>query len=508
MARTPREFRESQRIDVRTEHEVVAVDTDRRQVEVRDLNRDRNFRIGFDHLVIATGARPIRPDLPGIDHESVFGVQTLDDAERLLAYADACRCQRVVVVGGGYIGLEMAEAFVMWGAEVAIVDSGPHFMRTLDADMAALVERAVARLSIDVRTGVAVTGFEPGQVHTDQGTMEADVVVLGMGVEPESTLADAAGLELGVRGAVRVNRRQQTAVEGIWAAGDCAESFHLVSQRPVHVALGTVANRAGRVAGINIGGGYATFAGVAGTAVTRICGTEVGSHRPHPLRSRAGRLRGGDHHHRVHHPGRLHGRRRSPHGEARGRGRLRAVAGRPDRGWRGAGLRIDTLATAVTAGFTIDEVVNLDLAYAPPFSPLWDPIATAARVGSRGRDRIRRPGRHLVKLVTAIIKPFRLEEVKEALKAAGVAGVTVTEIRGIRAPGWPHRELPRLGVPGGLRAQGAPRGGHRRCRAPTSWSEVIADAARTGQIGDGKIWITPVDRLVRIRTGELDADAL
>ncbi len=125
VARTPREFRESQRIDVRTEHEVVAVDAERRQVEVRDLNRDRNFRIGFDHLVIATGARPIRPDLPGIDHESVFGVQTLDDAERLLAYADACRCQRVVVVGGGYIGLEMAEAFVMWGAEVAIVDSGP-----------------------------------------------------------------------------------------------------------------------------------------------------------------------------------------------------------------------------------------------------------------------------------------------------------------------------------------------------------------------------------------------
>ncbi len=386
VARSPREFRETLRIDVRTEHEVVAVDAQQRQVEVRDLHRDRNFRIGFDHLVVATGARPIRPDLPGIDHESVFGVQTLDDAERLLAYADACRCQRVVVVGGGYIGLEMAEAFVMWGAEVAIVDSGPHVMRTLDADMAELVERALARLSIDVRTGVAVTGFEPGQVHTDQGTLEADVVVLGMGVEPEATLAEAAGLELGVRGAIRVNRRQQTAVEGIWAAGDCAESFHLVSQRPVHVALGTVANRAGRVAGINIGGGYATFAGVAGTAVTRVCGTEVG--RTGLTRfeaerdgfdvvtttvestTQAGYMADAD-------P--LTVKLVAEVGTGR-------LLGGQIVGGRGAGLRIDTLATAVTAGFTIDEVVNLDLAYAPPFSPLWDPIATAARVGSRRRS--------------------------------------------------------------------------------------------------------------------------
>jgi NADPH-dependent 2,4-dienoyl-CoA reductase/sulfur reductase-like enzyme len=383
VARTPREFRESQRIDVRTEHEVTEVDAERRQVEVRDRLRDRTFRIGFDHLVIATGARPIRPDLPGIDHESVFGVQTLDDAERLLAYADACRCQRVVVVGGGYIGLEMAEAFVMWGAEVTIVDSGPHVMRTLDADIAELVGRAVQRLSIDLRTGVAVTGFEPGQVHTDQGSLPADLVVLGLGVEPETTLADEAGLALGARRSIRVDRRQQTAVEGIWAAGDCAESFHLVSQRPVHVALGTVANRHGRVAGINIGGGYATFPGVVGTAITRICGTEVArtgltlfeAERDGfeviattiESTTQAGYMADAD-------PLTV-----KLVSEAR-TGRL---LGGQIVGGRGAGLRIDTLAAAVTAGFTVDELVNLDLAYAPPFSPLWDPVATAARVGAR-----------------------------------------------------------------------------------------------------------------------------
>ncbi len=383
VARTPREFRESQRIDVRTEHEVIDLDVDRRQVEVRDLSRDRSFRIGFDHLVVATGARPVRPDLPGIDHESIFGVQTLDDAQRLLAYADACHCQRVVVVGGGYIGLEMAEAFVMWGAEVSIVDSGPQVMSTLDADMGALVGRAVERLGIDLRTGVAVTGFEPGQVHTDQGSLPADLVVLGLGVEPESTLAGAAGLELGVRGAIRVNRRQQTAVEGVWAAGDCAESFHVVSQRPVHVALGTVANRHGRVAGINIGGGYATFPGVAGTAVTRICGTEVARTGLTQFEAerdgfevvtttiesttQAGYMSDAE-------PITVKLVAESSQGR---------LLGGQIVGGRGAGLRIDTLATAVTAGFTLEDVVNLDLAYAPPFSPLWDPIASAARVGSR-----------------------------------------------------------------------------------------------------------------------------
>ncbi len=385
VARTPREFREAQRIDVRTEHEVTEVDLDRRQVEVRDLGRDRSFRIGFDHLVVATGARPIRPDLPGIDHESVFGVQTLDDAEALLAYADACHCQRVVVVGGGYIGLEMAEAFVMWGAEVTIVDSGPHLMRTLDPDMAALVAQSVERLSIDVRTGVAVTGFEPGAVMTDQGRLAADLVVLGMGVEPDTTLMAQAGLQLGVRGAVPVNRRLETAVEGVWAAGDCAESFHRVSQRPVHVALGTVANRHGRVAGINIGGGYATFPGVVGTAVTRICGTEIG--RTGLTRTEAERdgFEVVDTTIESTTQARYMADAEPLSLKLVAEARTGRLLGGQVVGGRGAGLRVDTLAAAVTAGFTVDELVDLDLAYAPPFSPVWDPVATAARVASRRR---------------------------------------------------------------------------------------------------------------------------
>ncbi|MEL7210742.1 MAG: FAD-dependent oxidoreductase, partial [Actinomycetota bacterium] len=241
----------------------------------RDLDHDRTVRIGFDQLMIATGASPVRPDIPGINGDSVLGVQTLGDAERLLARAKESKCESVVVVGGGYIGLEMAEAFIQWGADVTVVDSAPEVMRTLDPDMGALVREAMGRHGIDVRCGARVDGFEPGSVHLGEGRLDADLVVLGMGVAPNSGLAEQAGIGLGARGAIAVNGRQQTDVDGIWSAGDCAETFHRVSRRPVHVALGTVANKAGRVAGINLGGGYATFPGVVGTAITKLCATEI-----------------------------------------------------------------------------------------------------------------------------------------------------------------------------------------------------------------------------------------
>ena len=216
-----------------------------------------------------------RPDLPGIDLPIVHGVQTLHDANQLLEYAERSRCTDVVVVGGGYIGLELAEAFVERQARVTVVESQAHVMSTLDGDMAATIEEAMRKVGIELRLNTEVTGFEDDAVVTRDGRIAADLVIVGLGVEPNSDLARDAGIELGVRRSVRVDRRQRTSAPNVWAAGDCVESFHLVSRRPVYVALGTVANRQGRVAGINIGGGYATFAGVVGTAVTRICTTEV-----------------------------------------------------------------------------------------------------------------------------------------------------------------------------------------------------------------------------------------
>jgi len=227
--------------------------------------------------------------------------------------------------------------------------------------------------------GATVTGFDAGAVVTDGGTIPADLVVLGLGVAPNTTLASEAGLPTGVYGALVVNRRQQTPVDGVWAAGDCCESFHLVSGEHVHIALGTVANKQGRVAGINIGGGYATFPGAVGTAITKLCSTEVArTGLTEAEATAAGFLfdavtvesttRAG------YFPGamtittKLVAERRS--------GRL---LGGQIVGQEGAAKRIDVLATALTAGMTVEQMTALDLSYAPPFSPVWDPVLIAAR---------------------------------------------------------------------------------------------------------------------------------
>jgi NADPH-dependent 2,4-dienoyl-CoA reductase/sulfur reductase-like enzyme len=389
VARSPQEHRDRSRIDVRTQQEAMAIDVDGRQVEVRDHEHGRTYRLPFDHLVVATGARPLRPSLPGIDLEAVRGVQTLEDAAELLAQAERIKPEQVVVVGGGYIGLEMAEAFVRRGASVVLVEAEDQVMRTLDPDMAELIHRSMTEFGIDVRTKTAVEGFEPGVVHTAPGPVDADLVILGMGVVPNSELAGEAGLDLGTRGAISVNRRQETSAEGVWAAGDCCESFHLVSRRRLHIALGTVANKQGRVAGINIGGGYATFPGVVGTAVTKVCSTEVartGLNVQEAIRdgfvyeavtvrttTRAGYF-----------PGakelvvKVLAERES--------GRL---LGAQIVGEEGAAKRIDVFATALTNRMTVHDMIDLDLSYAPPFSPLWDAVLIAARKASEQIVRTR-----------------------------------------------------------------------------------------------------------------------
>lgn len=380
VVRRPREFRERYRIDARVRHEAVALDLDRRTVEVVDHGHGRTYRLGFDLLHLATGARPNRPDLPGADLPHVHGVQTLDDATALLDRVADDGPAQVVVVGGGYIGLEMAEAFARRGCPaVTVVERAPEVMGTLDPDMGALVGAALRGAGIEVRTGVGVTAITPASVATTDGDLPASLVVLGLGVAPETTLAEGAGLELGVAGSVVVDAAQRTSAEGVWAAGDCCQSFHRVSRRPTHIPLGTHANKQGRVAGINIGGGYATFPGVVGTAVTRICATEVARTGLSSAEAEAAGLafevatvtsstRAG------YYPGagemvvKLLAERRT--------GRL---LGGQLVGREGAAKRVDVVATALSAGLTAEELVGLDLGYAPPFSPVWDPVQVAAR---------------------------------------------------------------------------------------------------------------------------------
>lgn len=399
VVRTPQQFRDTLRVDVRMRHEAMGIDLDAGRVEVRDHGHGRTVHLRFDELHIGTGARPLRPELPGIDEPFVHGVQTLDDAAHLLEHARTSACRDVVVVGGGYIGLEMAEAFVVRGAKVTVVEGGPQVMRTLDPDMAEPVLDAMRRSGIEVLLDTEVQGFGgpstgggdggAGVVETVAGARRADLVVLGLGVVPNADLAGDAGIELGPRGSVMVDPRQHTSADGVWAAGDCCASFHLVSRRPVHVALGTVANRQARVAGINIGGGYATFGGVVGTAVTKVCSTEVARTGLNEREADGAGLR--------HVSATIESTTRAGYfpGAApitvkvlaeRSTGRLLGgqIVGAP-----GAAKRIDVLATALTAEMTVHELIDLDLSYAPPVSPLWDPIVIAARQAAAEVDRAR-----------------------------------------------------------------------------------------------------------------------
>jgi NADPH-dependent 2,4-dienoyl-CoA reductase/sulfur reductase-like enzyme len=385
IARTPEEFSRNHQIDARTGHAVLSIDLDRRAVLVRDLRDGAEAWEGFDQLMIGTGAVPIRPSLPGIDAKGIFGVQTLDDGLALRGALEAGKPRRAVIVGAGYIGLELAEALCAWGVEATVIGRGEApLLPALDPDMAGLVTDAMRGFGMNVRFGETVTGFEArggrvSAVVTDQGTVPTDLVILGLGVLPNTALAEEAGISLGPTGAIAVDRRMRTSAEGVWAAGDCVEKFHRISRRQMRLPLGTHANKEGRTAGINISGGYATFPGVVGTAAMKICSTEVARTGLGEAEARAAGFepvaavvesttRAG------YYPGAKPIRTKLI-AEA-GSGRL---LGAQIVGEEGAAKRIDVLSVALWHGTPVEELINMDLSYAPPFSPLWDPVLIAAR---------------------------------------------------------------------------------------------------------------------------------
>jgi NADPH-dependent 2,4-dienoyl-CoA reductase/sulfur reductase-like enzyme len=383
IARTPEEHRRKG-LDVRLRSEVAAIDAQAGTVEVHDATSGTTT-VGWDHLVIGTGAEPVRPDWPGLDAEGVFAVQRIPDGAAVRD-AIAAGAKRAVVVGAGYIGVEMAEALVRRGLEVAVVDRGEQPMGTLDPDMGGHVRVAMEGEGIEVLTGVKVEGFETfadrvAGVATDRGVLPADLVVCGLGVRPAIGLARAAGLCIGDAGGIRTDDRQRVlGSDRIWAGGDCVEVHDRIADRFVTIALGTHANRHGRVIGANIAGREARFPGVIGTAVSKLCTLEIG-------RTGLGEAAAAD-------AGfdavavTIESSTRAGYmpGSApiwvkliaqRGSGRV--LGGQIVGHNEGAAKRIDVSATAVWSGLSAMELADVDLSYAPPFSPLWDPVTLAAR---------------------------------------------------------------------------------------------------------------------------------
>ncbi|MEU2759113.1 MULTISPECIES: FAD-dependent oxidoreductase [unclassified Streptomyces] len=389
IARTPEEHRQRD-IDLRMRTEVTELDVAGQRVRALDRESGKAYWTGFDKLVIATGARPVRPALPGMDAAGVHGVQTLDDGQALLDSLDALRSgegpRRAVVVGAGYIGVEMAEAMLKRGFEVTVLNRGEQPMATLDPDMGRLVHEAMDGLGITTVNGAAVTKILTGTdgrvtgVATDAGTWPADVVVLGIGVEPETELARAAGLPVGPHGGLLTDLAMRVVGhDTIWAGGDCVEVLDLVAGRTRHVALGTHANKHGQVIGSNVGGGYGTFPGVVGTAVSKVCDLEIARTGLREKDARAAGLRWVT--------ATIESTQRAGYYPGAKPMTVKMIAelrtgrllGVQIVGREGSAKRVDVAAVALTAGMTVEQMTALDLGYAPPFSPVWDPVLVAAR---------------------------------------------------------------------------------------------------------------------------------
>ncbi|MGW1227735.1 FAD-dependent oxidoreductase [Streptomyces sp. NPDC002530] len=386
IARTPEEHR-ARGIDLRMRTEVTEIDVAGRRVRARDRDSGETYWTGFDKLVIATGARPVRPELPGTDAPGVHGVQTLDDGQALLDSLDRTEGRRrAVVVGAGYIGVEMAEAMLNRGFEVTVLNRGEQPMATLDPDMGRLVGEAMAGLGITTVNGAAVTAIRTGadgrvsSVETANGSYPADVVVLGIGVAPETELARAAGLPVGPHGGLLTDLSMRVVGhQDIWAGGDCVEVLDLVAGRTRHIALGTHANKHGQVIGSNVGGGYGTFPGVVGTAVSKVCDLEIARTGLREKDARAVGLRFVTA--TVESTGRAgyYPGARPMTVKMIAEYRTGRLLGVQIVGRDGAAKRVDVAAVALTAGMTVDQMTALDLGYAPPFSPVWDPVLVAAR---------------------------------------------------------------------------------------------------------------------------------
>ncbi len=386
ISRSPEEHDQAG-LDVRMRTEVVGIDLDRREVTAFDGYEQQERREPFDQLVIATGAVATTPPFPGA--EAIEPARTVDAAERFRAALERGG-RTAVVIGAGYIGLEMAESLVNRGLGVTVVDQADQVFATVDKDMAAHVQDGAEAHGIRVLLSTAVheivtdAAGHPVCVRTEHGDLPADHVVVGAGARPNVDVAAQAGLAVGDTGALRVDDRQRCpGHDGVFAAGDCVESHHRVLGRPANIQLGTHANKQGRIAGMNATGGDVRFPGVVGTAVSRICKYEVARTGISEKEAAAAGIEVVT--------ATVKSSTRAGYFPGSGPIWVKLVAepgtgrllGGQIVGVEGAAKRVDVLATCVWTGMPVDELFLLDLSYAPPFSPVFDPLLVAARATTK-----------------------------------------------------------------------------------------------------------------------------
>jgi NADPH-dependent 2,4-dienoyl-CoA reductase/sulfur reductase-like enzyme len=386
IVRTPEQMGK-QGVEVHIRHEVIAIDPGAQTVTVRDLADAREFTQAYDVLVIATGARPAWPAVPGIDLTGVSGLRSLESGLAIQRFLEEHKPETAVVVGGSYIGVEMAETLRRRGLTVTMmIRSGQVLREAIDDDVRELVHAELERQGVSVVQGTP-KAFEGDSrvaaVVTEDGRYPCDVALLGIGAQPNVELAHAAGVALGTTGAIATDDRMRTNLPGVYAAGDCVETLHRVTGQPIYIPLGSTANKQGRVAGENAAGGREIFGGVVGTSVVRCFDLAVASTGLTADRARAEGfavretlIRAQDISHYFPGAAEIHVKLVVDDESDR-------LLGGQIVGKRGVAKRVDVLATALHSRMTVADLRRLDLSYAPPFAPVWDPILVAANVAAR-----------------------------------------------------------------------------------------------------------------------------
>lgn len=383
---SPALFREQFNIEVRVRHEVVGITRSQQRIRVRDLDTGSEHDEHYDALVLAPGATPIRIECPGVDLPGVFTLRTIPDSVGMRAWIDDRRPQRALVVGGGFIGLEVAENLAHRGLAITVLERGPQIMPPLDPEMAWYVQTHMESRGVTIRLDDALIALTPGDGHLHAETaggarFETDMVILAAGIRPENALAAAAGLPLGVAGAVVVNDAMQTADPRIWAVGDAVEVRHVVTGQETILPLAGPANRQGRIAADSICGRSNRFRGVQGTAVVGAFGLTVAcTGAPEKGLSRAGvtgyrsiYLHPG--HHASYFPGARPIHLKLVFDTTSGR-----VLGAQAVGHEGVDKRIDVIATAIQMGATVSDLAEAELCYAPQYGAAKDPLNIAGMI--------------------------------------------------------------------------------------------------------------------------------
>ena len=381
-------------IDVRTRHAALALDVSRRIVQVADLEAGINYALTWDALVIASGATAIRPAVPGLDLAGVFVLRDLTDARHIKRYLADVKVTTAVVVGAGYIGIEMADVLHGLGIAVSILEKADQVLPGFAPAIVEVAAQTLERHGVSVQTATSLQRVQREGadllVHSDRGVIHAQIVIVAVGVRPDVALAREAGIALGASGAIAVDSAMRTSMPTVFAAGDCAEAHHLVLDRPTWVPLGTTANKQGKVAGANATGGDQHFGGIVGSAGFKCFDREVARTGLGAADIASAGLDA------VAAVSTHHTRARSYPGDKpittvvyaeRGSGRL---LGAQMIGGEAVAKRIDVFATALHARMTLAQVEALDLTYAPPLAPVYDAILIAASVGVKALAKPRR----------------------------------------------------------------------------------------------------------------------